>query len=59
MVSCMSAKQFGHFLNLQQQLATMRRGARPAAKTATRSQRNSISSVAVAKDWLASAARGR
>jgi hypothetical protein len=55
----MSAKQFGHFLSLQQQLAGMRRSGRRPAKIASRANRASASTVAEAKDWLAAAARGR
>jgi hypothetical protein len=55
----MSAKQFGHFLSLQQQLAGMRRSLRRPAKAASRGNRSSAVAVAEAKDWLAGAARGR
>ena len=55
----MSAKQFGHFLSLQQQLAGMRRSVRRPVKVAARGQRSSASAVAEAKDWLAGAARSR
>jgi hypothetical protein len=55
----MSAKQFGHFLSLQQQLAGMRRSLRRPVKAASRSNRSSTVAVAEAKDWLAGAARGR
>jgi hypothetical protein len=52
----MSAKQFGHFLNLQQQLAAMQRPARRSAKTVRPVRANA---VAEAKDWLAGAGRSR
>jgi hypothetical protein len=55
----MSAKQFEHFMNLQQQLATMRRGTRRSAKTPARANRGSTSAVLAAKDWLAANGRGR
>lgn len=55
----MSAKQFGHFLNLQQQLAALHRSARRPARAAARTRRVSATAVAEAKDWLATAGRGR
>jgi hypothetical protein len=55
----MSAKQFEHFMNLQQQLATMRRGVRRPVKAPSRASRGSTSAVTAAKDWLAAHGRGR
>jgi hypothetical protein len=52
----MSAKQFQHYMSLQQQLAGFRRGTRPAAKA--RTPRVSAA-VTEAKDWLAAAAKRR
>jgi hypothetical protein len=55
----MSAKQFGHFLSLQQQLAAMHRAARRPARIVSRPRRTSSMTVAEAKDWLAGGRRGR
>ena len=55
----MSAKQFQHFMSLQQQLAGFRRTARPAAASAAKTKSPRVAAVAEAKDWLAAAAKRR
>jgi len=55
----MSAKQFGHFLNLQQQLAARHRSARRPGRAVARTHRPTAPAVTEAKDWLAGAVRGR
>jgi hypothetical protein len=55
----MIAKQFEHFLNLQQGLAGLNRSARRTGKPAPKPNRRTESAVAAAKNWLTKAARIR
>ena len=52
----MSAKQFEHFLNLQQGLAGLHRPARRSVRPASKSTRQTGMAVTAAKAWLAKAA---
>lgn len=55
----MSAKQFGHFLNLQRRLAGINSSPRRVVRPEPKPHRATGSAVAAAKLWLAEAARVR